>query len=362
VTFNDVSAGWNGQYGAKVVTTGAFTIAATDWNNWYSKNILDGLNLHVSGKITLNKVQTYDNGARDEFGTPIGTPAYGIYILGSGNALGTSPIVIMNIEMLGNTLDGLYLETTSAITGTNLTANNNADYGIRLNQTTGPLVTPAVTLTNIKTNFNGETGLQVEARGNITLNKLDASNNGGTAGVNLTNNLGKGTITVNNTGSWAGANFNTGVGLKIVSSGVVTVSGLYTLGNSLEGIVIDNHSALLPSAVTVNSCTMRENGTDAILGGNGLNIWTTGIATINGSWSIGNHGDGISLNTTNNAFINSTGSIMNDRSGIYVIMDPLKILKLTNSTWFGNVRNPGSSDDKNLRVPGGVLGINVLIF
>ena len=107
---------------------------------------------------------------------------------------------------------------------------------------------------------------------------------------------------------------------------------------------------------------LLDNGTDAILGGNGLNIWTTGVSTINGSWSIGNHGDGIKLNTTNNTFINNTASIMNDYSGIYVIMDPLKILKLTNSTWFGNVRNPGSIDDKNLRVPGGVLGINVLIF
>ena len=54
------------------------------------------------------------------------------------------------------------------------------------------------------------------------------------------------------------------------------------------------------------------------------------------------------ITTSGDVFISDSASICNDRSGITVNITGLnKVFKLTNSSWFGNLRNP-LPGDKNL--------------
>jgi len=135
-------------------------------------------------------------------------------------------------------------------------------------------------------------------------------------------------------------------GVYISSNGAVTVNQLESIYNTLDGLDVTNDStATVKPAVTLNNIITRYNTV-------GLYVKSTGVVTINTSWSTNNTGDGIAVHTNNNVNILNTASIMNDRSGIWVENSAGKpTLKLTGSAWFGNLRNPVIGD-KNLLLGG----------
>jgi len=224
-----------------------------------------------------------------------------------------------------------------------------------LNQGAGPAVAPAVTLSQVFATGNGYEGVLANVRGNIIVTKIDASGNQGTGAI-LNNYLGTGIVTILNTKGMNFASFNGGKGLVINSRGAVTVTGIETAGNGQDGLVIQNQSALLPAAVTVTSHYARNNGGrdddgNTTYAANGLYVESLGAVTVNSSWSYNNTNHGIAVEAVaGNVTINNTTSIANNRAGFYVLLgDGTKLFKLTNSTWFGNLREktpiPG---DKNL--------------
>jgi putative surface-exposed virulence protein len=352
VSFTNVDAGDNNGYGAYVLTPGTFTTVAplVSYNN-YGNNRLTGLYVEAGGKVTLTKVSSSNNGWRDELtGDPV-TDGNGIYILNT-NTLGTAPIVFTDIYSDGNTLDGTYVFTRGAITVTTLQANYNTGFGLYLNQSTALNSLSPVILNKIITDGNGMDGLYTEAKGFITVNKFAAGYNGGT-GVNLINNVGSstGTVTVLNTLGGNTAWVNGGTGVNIQSNGAVNITGLETVYNGVDGLDVHNNYTASTPLVTLNSIISRYNT------GMGIYVGSKGIVTLNNSWSVGSGMDGIHLETTNNVFLNNASAIGNDWVGIYVDTTPTSALKLTNSTWFGNLRNDPNVGDRNLMFFGGLLTI-----
>jgi hypothetical protein len=259
---------------------------------------------------------------------------------------------LTNIETNENTLDGLDITTTSAVTITSAQANNNIDNGVIVSQLAGPVIAPVITLTDIGMFGNGIDGLHVEGYGNIIANKLYANSNGG-YGTYLNNEPGTGSVTILNTKGYNFVGFNGNIGMFIASRGVVTVTGVEALGNAQDGVRIINSNAIVPNAVTVNSLLLRNNGLRDDFGtvtvAEGLMIDSDGIVTVNNSWSLGNTHNGYLVATSSNVFFNNSTAIHNDRAGIFVLMlDTSKTLKLTGSTWMGNLRNPSLPTDRNL--------------
>ncbi len=361
VTFNGVNAYGNMGYGALVVTPSTFTIIQPAvGGNSFGNNMLDGLNVTAGGKITLAKVNANGNGWWIDDDT-IDTYAYGIYLDNDAYLFGTAPVSLTNLQTSWNTVDGLFITTASAVTLTGANAEENINFGIRLYQVPGPALAPVITLTDITTNYNGMDGLYVDVYGNIITNKLNSMGNGGT-GANLLTQ-GNGTVTVLNTKGYNFVGFNGGVGLNIESDRAVNVTGVEALGNTQDGVVIWNDtSASVPATVTVNSLLLRSNGLT------GLAIHSYGVVTVNNTWAVSNgqddtpplnaSRDGILIVTYANTFINNSNAINNAWAGIYVNMVPaipdpiIYTLKLTNSTWMGNLRDDPYSGDRNLMVIG----------
>ncbi len=343
VTFKNVDAIGNDGYGASVTTSGAFiTLLPVGTANSFNENALDGLKVNAGGLITLNRVEAEYNGTRDGFGDPV-TFAYGVILNNSSNGTGLVPVVINDLTADGNTLDGSNILTTSAITLTNITANDNNQFGVHAQQLPAISSTlfPIVTLTNISVGNNVFDGIYVDARGSIVAGKLNAYSNLD-SGIVLSNTGGKGSVTILNTLGANSALFNgadSGVGLFISSNGIVTVTGFDVSGNDSDGLVVNNSTAPIVSAVNLSNIVTRNNN------GTGIAAISTGIVTINNSLSINNTEHGISVLSHSNTFINNTASINNDRAGIYVDLDDTDTLKLTNSTWFGNLQDPVLNDD-----------------
>ncbi len=283
VSFNDVDAYENSQYGAYVQTNGTFTILTpTDGTyNYFGNNGRDGLYVSAGNRVTLTKVYAIYNGFRDENGLAT-SQGYGIRIFNNINPTGLAPVSLTWVYADNNTETGVYISTTSAVTLSKIIADNNDDNGIFLTQQNIPVLYPTVTLSSISAYGNGYNGIDVIARGNITVSKLDASDNGNSGAV-LDNSLGKGTVTILATGGPNYVSFNNnGYGMNINASGAVTISGVEYHGNSLTGLRVDNSTAALPAAITVNTVSAQGNNAEGIV------LLSDGIVTVNSSYIVNN--------------------------------------------------------------------------
>jgi hypothetical protein len=327
-----VGARENSGYGIHVVSPGAFTFnaPAVGWN-WITNNEDNGLYVEAGGKITLTKVNAFDNG-RDNSGSPISS-ANGISLT-STNSLGMAPILLTEVSAKGNTLTGIWIETKGAVTANTLNLNNNTNYGLYVDQSNAVDSTKPIMLNKTYADGNGYDGIYVYAKGSITGNGIAGTSNGDT-GVNLINNVSgsTGTITILNSFGLNTAFLND-VGFNLQSNGAIAITGIETVSNRNDGIVVRNNYAGTP-AVTLTYVINRFNSW------NGVYIDSNGVVTINNSWSTSNEFDGFQIYTHSNVFFNNSASIMNGWAGIFVDTNPAATLKLTNSTWFGNKRNGG---------------------
>jgi hypothetical protein len=271
--------------------------------------------------------------------------------------------VLTDIVTEGNTLDGTRILTRGAVTVTTLVARNNTFNGLYIDQSTAPNSLNPIILNKIIAENNGSRdefgdvinygdGIYVNAKGAITINKFDVNSNSGT-GANLINNLAGSSAGVTVLNSLGGnlAISNGGSGVNIQSNGAVNVTGLETIYNGIDGLDVHNGYLGTNPLVTLNSIISRNNSQ------RGIYVESNGVVTINNSWSVGNGWDGIHFETDNNIFVNNTTAIKNNWAGFYIVLSqPANTLKLTNSTWFGNLRNPNLGD-RNLMLTGGNLVI-----
>ncbi|MFN8410898.1 MAG: hypothetical protein U0Z26_00785 [Anaerolineales bacterium] len=198
----------------------------------------------------------------------------------------------------GATSTGLTVFSDGAITLKDVTASANGDNGIFVTNTDAVILAGVNLTGSTLTTGNGDAGLTVNSKGAILASNL-ISNGNTNSGVYLDNTSGAGqAVTI--TGSSNQMKYNTGVGLYILSKGVITVNSITATENGNVGVYLDNSSASTsaPKAVFVNGTNTTFHNANA-----GLSIFSVGAVTVNNLSSTYNYfsnPDGLFINNINN--------------------------------------------------------------
>jgi len=328
VTLKDVNANGNGNKGVFINnTTGVGKAVILNGTNTFTGNTFEGLDIRSSGVVTLNNVTATGNGGYGIYidnssvkaavnltgsNATNANGATGLYIRSGGtisvnsiqsnsNAGNGADLVnsyagsVGSVKLTGtnefsfNNSYGLTVYSNGAITLNNITASNNMNNGVELENT--PSVTPQpVTLTGSNFfNANGGKGLMVYSRGAITINSIQANGNNDT-NADLRNDYfgSTGGVTISGTNQFNAS--TSGYGLYIFSRGAVLLSNISANGNNQRGVYINNVNATTPRAVTMT-------GTNSASGNqqSGVYINVSGAITISSLTTDGNNGYGAFL-------------------------------------------------------------------
>ncbi|MBX3035483.1 MAG: hypothetical protein KF758_01105 [Anaerolineales bacterium] len=271
ITLNNVTAIGNGHFlnnnagdGLRISNTAGATVkpVTIKGTNTFNQNDGTGLTVLSEGVITLSNVTAYRN---DTIGLVL-----------DNNSTVQAGITITGYASVNyNNFSGLVIESNGSFNGTNVSANNNGQFGATVN-IIGITSPQSFTLKGNNTfNSNSFTGLFVLTDGNITVSNLNANNNTfyGAFLDNFTNwNAGSFTQfgSVTQTGFGNFNNNNTGSGLYITTNGSVTLTRITANYNGTaindDGIHIEaNGNVTLACAVTIGNF---EDGLQVIIGGN----------------------------------------------------------------------------------------------
>ncbi|CAG0962132.1 Alpha-agarase [Anaerolineales bacterium] len=280
-------------------STGSVTVSNSRFINNGDND--DGLQILAMGNVTLLNVTATDNG--DE----------GVQIDNRASSSSSTVQVLGTNVFTGNSGDGLYILSDGNITLNNITANNNLDNGIDIDNTSGNTnATFTVTGTNSFSN-NVNNGMNVLTEGAITLSNIVASGNTAGTGAYLMNDYtGAGGVTL------TGANvFNTNYnsGLVIDSRGAVSIGNVTASGNiRADGVNIDNCSwgggtlgCLGSGDVTLIGASVFANNGNG--GDRGLYVNSNGNVLMADVTSTGNRGNGVEINNTSNTSSTTTATV-----------------------------------------------------
>ena len=286
ILIDKVAAMGNKINGAWLDNSDAVSLSALTINNsQFNSNQQTGLVAKSKGNINLNNVEASYNANIDPLVTVEGANL--------DNGLGGGSISISN--SLGtnyfnhNNNNGLYIFSRGTVKMVGVYANNNGGFGTTLPYDPILVIAPK-TVSIQKSNFsnNFDKGLEVKARGDITLNNVTADNSTtGSQGASLDNCIliippplpplspckGTGNVNVLNTLGNNSFSNNFGTGLSIDTSGIVTVNGT-TASNNAYGngmYITNNHVSVNTKSVNINKSFFSNNP-----GGSGLYVWSYG--------------------------------------------------------------------------------------
>jgi hypothetical protein len=274
ITLNNVTATSNGSTGVSVTNTGASTpqkIALTG-NNTFNSNATHGFVANSKGAITsaTSLTANYNGVSGARLFNTIGGAVGGVTLSGTNTFMYNSADV------------GLFVNSVGAISLNNVNASNNGsssfDYGAFLDNTfaSSPM---NVTLTGTNTfNNNYDRGLRIDSEGAVSLNSVSANYNNGMAGVHgvqIDNQATDGKpVTLTGTNSFTN---NTGNGMIIWSKGAVTLNNITANYNGTAGVDIQNYSSVsAPQLVKLNGTNTFIGNVDA-----GLQVKSRGAITVN---------------------------------------------------------------------------------
>ncbi len=248
----------------------------------------DGLQILAMGNVSLLNVTATNNG--DE----------GVQIDNTASSASATVQVLGTNTFTGNSGDGLNIRSDGNITLNNITANANLDDGADIsNSSSGTNATVTITGTNSFSN-NTSDGLVVVSRGAIMLSNVTANNNVNESGVVLDNDEtgAVGGVIINGSNTFNGNDNN---GLNIASRGSVNLNNITADGNkTATGVAINNCSmsggvCLGSGDVTLTgSLIFTNNGNND----DGLNIYTGGNVSLADVIATGNKSDGVEINNT----------------------------------------------------------------
>ena len=250
--------------GAATSATAGVILNNSTWNygnNVFNENNWTGIYIYtLGGPITLNNIKSAN-----------GNGEWGAYLEVLGTRLGAVTVTSRTWDEYGfnsNEADGLYIETLGAINLTGVRANDNTgiydedplidDYpfgnGITLDNQTQ---SGAVTLKDIQATGNASMGLHVLSSGTISLSGGWISGNPASTGAYLNNSFAATakTVTISN----AGFNGNGLHGLHVVTRGAITLTNSGAAYNSGYGMLLDNTAATLPAAISVTGVSASNN-------------------------------------------------------------------------------------------------------
>lgn len=189
----------------------------------------EALEVITQGNITLNNVDIQNN-TTTEGGAQL------------TNSSGTGNVVINDSTFNGNTgSTALLVDSHGTVTLKNVTVNGNSGQGAYINNEGGASA-KAVTLNGTNHfNYNAGTGLYIYTDGAITINNITAMGNTGGSGAYLDNcefdgiedcgNLTVSAVTIKGTNNFSDNGWD---GLRVYSSGVITISNVTANGNGTD--------------------------------------------------------------------------------------------------------------------------------
>ena len=212
-----VEAFGNGTYGIYLDNTAA-TIAKLVYANrtktyW---NSTDGLFIISKGAITLENLESYQNGAN------------GVY---ADNTFGTSGIVtVRGTNRFNGNQTGLFITTLKSADVSGVRAESNWGNGIYIESLSG-----TTKASNLTTRYNGLAGIYIQATNAVSINNIRAIHNGDNtfyeAGAHIIIS-GSGNLTIAN--SVFQANYGSGIEADL-DAGKLTLSNTAYFGNDFDG-------------------------------------------------------------------------------------------------------------------------------
>ena len=377
VTLKNVAADANGlidDYNGVYINNNAGTGTVTIFNSTSSNNGGSGFEVESHRNIIINGITALDN---DLFGVYLDNCDYvsatggclgngsvtisgklpnisndnGSGVNGSGfTILSSGNIILSNFQADGN-IDGVYIG--NAYTGRSGTVTLNVTY-----------VPPAGEWVN-SASGNGHYGIYIHSYGNITVDKCVAEQNG-YAGANINNDTGPAikTITIKNSSFSMNANF----GLIVSSKGNITLQDVDAHDNGIRGISTN---------VSTGTGSYRIFGTKGTIcdfsgnGETGIYINWSGTMTLNNIDATGNrlgasinnaYGEGRFVTITNADFSNSTNG-----TGLYITSKGA--VTLTNVTSNENtngagaeINNSSASKAQTVKITNGVFNSNTAYY
>ncbi len=264
--------------------------------NEFNTNGSAGISIYSSGVATLNNI-TADNNSGNN----------GLYIDNTFFNTGSGVTLTGTNEFNNNHGTNIAMWSTGDITINNLSASNSVTGdGAYIDTTHATSGAPSVTLTgaNVFDGNNGN-GLWVVAKGAISASNVTADNNKIGDGVYLDNKFGSGGISIDNGTFSANGITTTNGGLTAYSNGDITLNNVIASDNGGDGAYLDNTSG--SGGISINNGNLSANGTTTT--GRGLIAHSNGDITLNNVIAIDNAGGGAELdNTTGNGSITLSGS------------------------------------------------------
>lgn len=205
-----------------------------------------------------------------------------------------------NVTIKGGVIDynsggyGVEILTKGNVSLSSISANYNGGYGAQISQNAAAPAYPSATILNGTFKFNDDYGLVLIGRGTVKLTNIEASFNDGN-GAYIENKYGNVSLLASKTGS-NHFEYNTGshLGIEINTPGAVTLNKVYASFNS-GSYGVDLYyfdGSLLP----VGNVTIT--GGEFNYQNFGLNVLSKGSIKINGALAEGNTNNGITLNNT----------------------------------------------------------------
>jgi len=297
ITLTNVSASNNGNDGVRAINAYGSLLGNIKLNNTQSKsfnnlNENDGQGLYLVsyGTITINKVQSYENGVNAQLDNTSGPDSKKISITNS---------------LFCNTISGpgIYISAKGPVYFQNMWLLNNNTDGATIYNQFGP--EQDVFIKNTTASGNGVDGIDITSAGFVNISKLNADDNT-FAGLDVRNTTGDEGVTI------ANSNFynNTGTGLVILSDGPVAVKTVASVGNSQRGIYI--HKSITDITVTLDKVSALYNKTE------GIYIQGASSVSANLTSAIGN------------------GTAATDNDGLYIVGNGSTTVTLKKCTFMTN--------------------------
>lgn len=300
--------------------------------NTFNMNDQSGLYIATYGAVTLNNIKANDNGQG-------GLTGNGVYIDNVGSNKPQNVTIKGVNEFNNNYQIGLSVTSKGNITTNSVTANLNGNRGVDLtNNVAGGVGNVTMTGTNF---FSGnvEENLNISSLGMITLNNITANSSVNSHGVNISNvsALTPKNVTINGTNTFTS---NNDQGLVVSSIGVITVNNLNAADNGSNGVFLYNINSPTKAGVNVNGTNNFNSNT-----GYGLRIWTLGHVKTNSINASSNTNIGFELygiiNPNTGNVTMSGNNFFNANGGGGIQIDSYGIVTLNNITVTGSTSGHG---------------------
>lgn len=335
ITLTNVTSESN-KYGIDITT---FTITPrfnnVTLNNVYANNNNGfGIAIGANGNITWNK-----GGASDNYNISAVT---GVWLSNYDYSLPAIPygIKLSNVTLRNPGSYGMFVNSYGAVTLSGVTATDHLYYNAMINtcggsssvSCTNTYLAPVTVLKSTFTGAYGSTGydsLQIRASGAVTLSGVQVSNNTG-KGVYINNRIGtllaKPVTVINST-------FNkNSTGAIIESDGVILLNSITaSMNRNYEGLYAFNNTALVPRAITITGMNNFNANKDT-----GLKVISNGQITVSGVRASTNEYMGIYLYSYQSGVKLSNSLVEGNRyTGVYIGSQANVLVNSLNSFYNG---------------------------